>query len=157
MEPGEIDQSGVVPPTAVPQYVRDIYREVKDRGPGPHVLTGPVFVTGAMPGDVLQVRILEIDLAVDYGYNRQRPYNGALPEEFPGFFQRIFPINRQAKTGGSADPAVLRDHGRRAPSRHGPDRLGTAGHPHRQDRQQDAAAGACCTCRLHTGRVVLGG
>src|SRR5712672_48501 len=95
MEPESIDESGVVPPTAVPQYVRDIYRDVKDRGPGPHVLTGPVFVTGAMPGDVLEVRILEIDLAVDYGYNRQRPYNGALPEEFPGFFLRIFPINRQ--------------------------------------------------------------
>ena len=47
-----------------------------------------------MPGDVLEVRILEIDLAVDYGYNRQRPYNGALPEEFPGFFQRIIPIDR---------------------------------------------------------------
>jgi acetamidase/formamidase len=107
MEPGEIDQSGVVPPTAVPQYVRDIYREVKDRGPGPHVLTGPVFVTGAMPGDVLEVRILEIDLAVDYGYNRQRPYNGALPEEFPGFFQRIFPINRQAKTAAIAPGVVV--------------------------------------------------
>jgi acetamidase/formamidase len=86
MEPAEIDQSGVVAAGAVPQYVRDIYREVKDRGPGPHVLTGPVFVNGAMPGDVLEVRILEIDLAVDYGYNRQRPYSGALPEEFPGFF-----------------------------------------------------------------------
>jgi hypothetical protein len=54
MEPAEIDQSGVVPAGAVPQYVRDIYREVKDRGPGPHVLTGPVFVNGAMPGDVLE-------------------------------------------------------------------------------------------------------
>jgi hypothetical protein len=60
MEPAEIDQSGVVPTGAVPQYVRDIYREVKDRGPGPHILTGPVFVNGAMPGDVLEVRILEI-------------------------------------------------------------------------------------------------
>jgi hypothetical protein len=29
-----------------------IYREVKDRGPGTHILTGPVFVNGAMPGDV---------------------------------------------------------------------------------------------------------
>src|SRR5450432_341249 len=37
MEPGEIDQSGVVPPSAVPAYTRDIYREVKDRGPGPHI------------------------------------------------------------------------------------------------------------------------
>ena len=111
----------------MPEYVRDIYREVKDRGPGPHILTGPIFVNGAMPGDVLEVRILEIDLAVDYGYNRQRPYTGALPEEFPGFFQRIIPINRQAKTAEiapgvvvPADPAVLRHHGGRAPARHGP-------------------------------------
>jgi acetamidase/formamidase len=107
MEPAEIDQSGVVAPSAVPQYVRDIYRDVKDRGPGPHVLTGPVFVTGAMPGDVLEVRILDIDLAVDYGYNRQRPYNGALPEEFPGFFQRIMRINRQAKTAEIAPGVVV--------------------------------------------------
>ena len=97
-----------MPAGAVPQYVRDIYREVKDRGPGPHVLTGPVFVNGAMPGDVLEVRILEIDLAVDYGYNRQRPYNGALPEEFPGFFQRIMRIDRQAKTAQIAPASSSR-------------------------------------------------
>jgi len=107
MEPAEIDQSGVVAPNAVPQYVRDIYRDIKDRGPGPHVLTGPVFVTGAMPGDVLEVRILAIDLAVDYGYNRQRPYSGALPDEFPGFFQRIIPIDRQARTAEIAPGVVV--------------------------------------------------
>ncbi len=97
MEPEEIDRSGVVPPSAVPDYVRAIYRDVKDRGPGPHVLTGPVAVNGAEPGDVLEVRILAIDLAVDYGYNRQRPYTGALPEEFPGVFQRFIKIDRTAK------------------------------------------------------------
>jgi acetamidase/formamidase len=107
MEPAEIEQSGVVPASAVPQYVRDIYREVKDRGPGPHILTGPIFVNGAQPGDVLEVRILDIDLAVDYGYNRQRPYNGALPEEFPGPFQRIIPINRAAKTAEIAPGVVV--------------------------------------------------
>jgi acetamidase/formamidase len=106
MEPAEIEQSGVVSASAVPQYVRDIYREVKDRGPGPHILTGPIYVNGAQPGDVLEVRILDIELAVDYGYNRQRPYNGALPEEFPGPFQRIIPINRVAKTAEIA-PGVL--------------------------------------------------
>src|SRR5579872_5443801 len=53
IEPEAVDASGVVPPAAVPQYVRDIYRLVKDRGPGPHILTGPVFINGAMPGDVL--------------------------------------------------------------------------------------------------------
>src|SRR4051794_186452 len=39
------------------------------RGPGGHILTGPVFVEGAEPGDVLEVKILAIDLAIDYGYN----------------------------------------------------------------------------------------
>src|SRR5258706_14432670 len=87
LEPEAIDASHVVAPSVVPQYVRDIYRDVKDRGPGPHVLTGPIFVNGAMPGDVLEVRILAVDLATGYGYNRQRPYTGALPDEFTGFWQ----------------------------------------------------------------------
>lgn len=98
MDPMAVDQSGTVPPSAVPQYVRDIYREVKERGPGPHILTGPIAVNGAMPGDVLEVRIQQIDLAVDYGYNRQRPYSGTLPEEFTSFWQRIIPIDRTKKS-----------------------------------------------------------
>jgi hypothetical protein len=39
------------------------------KGPGGHILTGPVFVEGAEPGDTLEVRILAIDLAIPYGYN----------------------------------------------------------------------------------------
>jgi acetamidase/formamidase len=39
------------------------------RGPGGHILTGPVYVQGAEPGDVLEVKILSIDLAIDYAYN----------------------------------------------------------------------------------------
>ncbi len=107
MEPEQIERSGVVPPGAIPQYLRDIYRDVKDRGPGPHILTGPIEVRGAQPGDVLEVRILDISLAVDYGYNRQRPYNGALPEEFTAFWQRIIPINRTAKTAEIARGVVV--------------------------------------------------
>jgi len=34
-----------------------------------------------MPGDVLEVGILDINLALNWGYNRQRAYTGALPEE----------------------------------------------------------------------------
>jgi acetamidase/formamidase len=49
LDPAEADQSGVVPPGAVPEYMRAIFREVIDRGPGNHILTGPIFVTGAMP------------------------------------------------------------------------------------------------------------
>ncbi len=107
MEPEEIDRSGVVPPSVVPDYTRAIYREVKDRGPGGHVLTGPVAVRGAEPGDVLEVRILAIDLTVDYGYNRLRPYNGALPDEFPGVFQRLIRIDRVAKKAEVAPGVVI--------------------------------------------------
>jgi len=98
MAPNVVDESGVVPPNAVPEYVREIYREVKDRGPAGHILTGPISIKGAMPGDVLEVRIIDVDLAVDYGYNRQTPYKGNLPEEFTALWQRIIPINRQNKT-----------------------------------------------------------
>src|SRR5207247_1100519 len=47
------------------------------RGPGGHILTGPVYVEGAQPGDVLEVKVLSIDLAIDYGYNG---CSGFIPE-----------------------------------------------------------------------------
>ena len=107
LEPEAVDASRVVPPSAVPQYVRDIYREVKDRGPGPHVLTGPIYINGAQPGDVLEVRILAIDLAVDYAYNRQRPYTGTLPDDFTQFWQRVIKLDRAKKTAEVAPGVVV--------------------------------------------------
>ena len=44
-------------------------RGYEGRGPGGHILTGPIYVAGAEPGDVLEVRILSVDLPIDYGYN----------------------------------------------------------------------------------------
>jgi acetamidase/formamidase len=105
--PAVVDASGVVPPSAVPQYHRDIYGTVQDRGPGPHVLTGPIEIKGAMPGDVLEVRILDVQLALDWGYNRQRPYAGTLPDEFPALWNRIIPIDRAAKTAEVAKGVVV--------------------------------------------------
>ncbi len=107
IDPAEIDASGVVPPSAVPQFVRDIFRDVKDRGPGPHILTGPIYVTGAAPGDVLEVRILEVEASADYGYNTQRPYSGLLPEDFTGAWQRVIPIDRKTKTATVAPGVVV--------------------------------------------------
>ena len=107
LDPAEIERSSVVPPSLIPESARVIFREVTDRVPGPHVLTGPVFVNGAEPGDVLEVRIQDINLAIDYGYNRQRPYAGALPDEFPGGFMRIIRINRGTKTAEVAPGVVI--------------------------------------------------
>ena len=52
---------------------------------GPHMLTGPVYVKGAMPGDVLQVDILEIRLKQDWGFSAILPNLGTLPEEFTNY------------------------------------------------------------------------
>ncbi len=74
--------------------MKDMYAHVKDRGPGPHFLTGPVAIEGAMPGDVLQVDILEIRLRSPYGWMMIEPGAGALPEEFPYLRKKLVPLDR---------------------------------------------------------------
>jgi acetamidase/formamidase len=66
--PRRLESVGV-PPEEIQQALRDIYEQVTDRGPGGHILTGPIYVEEAEPGDVLEVRIVSIDLAISYGYN----------------------------------------------------------------------------------------
>ncbi len=51
-------------------------------GSGPHLLTGPVYVAGAMPGDVLEVRLEAIQPSLPIGFNAIRPGWGALPDQF---------------------------------------------------------------------------
>jgi acetamidase/formamidase len=80
-------------------FVRPIHREIMDNVPridGPHILTGPVAVRGAEPGDTLEVRIKAVELTEDWGYNLIRQHRGTLPEEFPRDNQRVLPIDRQA-------------------------------------------------------------
>jgi acetamidase/formamidase len=61
--PDRLEAAGVAP-ADVQQSLRDIVAQDSDRGPGGHILTGPVYVEGADSGDVLEVRILSIDLAI---------------------------------------------------------------------------------------------
>jgi acetamidase/formamidase len=50
---------------------------------GPHIMTGPIAVAGAEPGDELIVEILTMELAEDWGWNVMRPGKGTLPDDFP--------------------------------------------------------------------------
>jgi acetamidase/formamidase len=50
---------------------------------GAHILTGPIEVAAAEPGDVLQVDILSVECRQNWGYTRIRPHAGTLPEDFP--------------------------------------------------------------------------
>jgi acetamidase/formamidase len=53
------------------------------QGSGAHLVTGPVAIAGAEPGDMLEVRIDAIELGADWGYCAFHPLIGSLPEEFP--------------------------------------------------------------------------
>jgi len=66
--PTRLEAMGL-PPEEVQPNLRAIYDEVTDRGPGGHILTGPIHVEGAEPGDVLEVRILSVGYSIPYGYN----------------------------------------------------------------------------------------
>ena len=81
-------------------HLRPAHREIVDRveqGPGPHILTGPIEVEGAEPGDTLEIRILEVELTEDWGWNIIRPLRGALPEDFPYLRKRLIPIDRNRR------------------------------------------------------------
>ena len=101
LQPGR--DSGFIEPA-----IRAIQAAVRDstlrRGPGGHVLTGPVFIDGAVPGDVLEVRFESIELAIPYACNSFGPRSGFVPELFPGQSkQRIIPLDTKAMIGHFSD------------------------------------------------------
>jgi acetamidase/formamidase len=87
----------VAPDAAYAANHREIVTRLAPQ-PGPHILTGPIAVRGAMPGDVIEVRIKAIELTADWGWNVIRPLRGALPEDFPHFERRVIPLDREAMT-----------------------------------------------------------
>jgi acetamidase/formamidase len=74
----------VVPKTGfyVPQAYSDIHQNLEPPFKGGHILTGPIQVAGAEVGDVLEVRVKDIKLGSDWGWNYIRPLSGALYEDF---------------------------------------------------------------------------
>ena len=65
---------------------------------GGHILTGPVAVAGAEPGDMLEVKVENIEFGADWGYCGFRPLAGTLPEDFPERYLSHIPIDRARKT-----------------------------------------------------------
>jgi acetamidase/formamidase len=78
----------------IPSYNADIYREVKDKGPGGHILTGPVGVAEAEPGDVLEIQILKIDIDTSWACNGFAAGRGFLPNDYPYGGSKIIPLDR---------------------------------------------------------------
>ena len=85
-----------VPDRQIEPTLKEVYADVPraDRGPGGHILTGPIYVQGAQPGDTLAVTIVKITGRIPYAYNSFGPRSGFLPEYFPGQHQtKIIPLD----------------------------------------------------------------
>src|SRR3984957_336719 len=98
--PERLESLGIAP-ADIPPYVADIYKNypAADKGPGGHILTGPVAITEAEPGDVLEVRIQKIAIDVPWACNGFGAGRGFLPNDFPYSRTRIIPLDRAAMTG----------------------------------------------------------
>jgi acetamidase/formamidase len=104
--PAGLAKAGV-PDTQIQESLKAIVNEVTGdrKGPGGHILTGPVYVEGAEPGDVLEVKILSISLPIDYGYNGCK---GFVPENCePDLPVKILRLDRARMTAEFAPGIVI--------------------------------------------------
>jgi acetamidase/formamidase len=92
--PKRLEDAGL-PADQVEQSLRDITAQVTDKGPGGHILTGPIYIEDAQPGDVLEVRIQKIRLAIPYAYNAFGAGRGYIPDDFPYSKMKIIPLDEK--------------------------------------------------------------
>jgi acetamidase/formamidase len=81
VDPVAFFEKGGVKPEEVLKDVTDIYGAVRrDPAASAHVLTGPIYIEGAEPGDMLEVRVIDVKHRVPYGVNTTNKGTGVLPE-----------------------------------------------------------------------------
>lgn len=74
----------------IPDSLKAVERQVTDRGPGAHPMSGPIFVEGADPGDTLEIHIVAIEFLHNFGVNAFAPGGGVLPDEYPYAGLKLF-------------------------------------------------------------------
>ncbi len=98
--PQNLEKSGV-PADQIQPELRKVYEEIprEKRGPGGHILTGPVAIDGAEPGDVLEVRIKEIRMDVPYSLQQHGTGRDFCRTCFAQGRTKIIPLDRKKKIG----------------------------------------------------------
>lgn len=93
----------------LPAYEKTVYAGVPEaeKGPGGHILTGPVAIAEAEPGDVLEVRIQKITIDAPFACNSFGAGRGFLPDDFPYSRTKIIPLDRQTMTAAFAPGVTI--------------------------------------------------
>jgi len=149
-----------VPAAEVEPALREIDKSVTDKGPGGHILTGPIFVEGAEPGDALEVHIDKAELAIPYAYNGFGVGRGFLPDDFPYSRTRIIPLD--ARRWWPVSPRASRSRcGRSSAASASPARPRWVASTARRQACTAATSttrtsprAACSTCRLRPGGLL---
>lgn len=90
-------RAGISAEKVLPDAI-DIFQRVKrEANAGPHLLTGPMHVEGAQPGDMLEVRVLDVEIRVPYGVNSTGPGSGAVPDLLTQPEQKVIKLDLQRR------------------------------------------------------------
>lgn len=89
-------EEGIAESDVLDDEVR-VWEEVENEGPGPHVVTGPIYIEDAEPGDILEVHVKDIQYRAPYGINLFTPGAGALPEVFSWSETHAIPMDLDAE------------------------------------------------------------
>ena len=93
-----------IPGTDVLADAKIIYSEVKrPKGASVHILTGPIYVEGAEPGDTLEIRVHDIKFRVPYGVNNTGPGKGVLPKLLTEATAKLIRIDLERRVALFAD------------------------------------------------------
>lgn len=101
-----------IPASDIPAYEAPVYAGVleAERGPGGHILTGPVAIAEAEPGDTLEIRIQKISIDAPFACNSFGAGRGFLPDDFPYSRTKIIPLDRQRMTAEFAPGVTIPLH-----------------------------------------------
>lgn len=96
-----------VPKEQIPAELYSVYEGAEGSGRSDHTLSGPIYVKGAEPGDVLEVRFREIDLWLPIAGQGFVPARGVLPEVFPYAWDKVHFLDLEEKTLALAPGVVI--------------------------------------------------
>jgi len=77
----------------IPDALKIVESRVTERGPGAHPLTGPIWIEGAEPGDLLEMKIIGFEFLHPYGVTGFVPDRGTLPDDFPYTRLKLIHVN----------------------------------------------------------------
>ncbi len=86
---------GVTADEVLPDALEIYNQAVHPKDSGAHVLTGPIYVESAEPGDMLEVRIRDLKFRVPYGVNNSGKGTGVLPDIHTGPYPKIIRFDLQ--------------------------------------------------------------